>query len=42
LGENPEPVDADAFSAKGSPTEIGEQGDPDRYEHIDVPAIKRK
>ncbi|MEE8722041.1 MAG: dicarboxylate/amino acid:cation symporter [Eggerthellaceae bacterium] len=37
-----EPTDVDEFTAHGEPTEIGEAGSPDKFEHIDPPEVQSK
>jgi len=39
LRETPEPVDYPDFTAHGDPTEIGEQGDPDKFRDIEEPIV---
>ncbi len=41
LEESEEPVDVDEFTAQGDPTEIGESGDPDKFDDIDEPKIQK-
>ena len=40
VGGTEEPVGYDDFTASGNPTEIGEEGDPDKFSDIEEPLVK--
>ena len=42
LENSGEPEDYDDFVAEGDPTEIGEQGEPDKFENVEVPGQKER
>ena len=42
VSEPGSPVDVNAFTAKGEPTEIGEEGSPDIFEDVEEPVVRKK
>jgi Na+/H+-dicarboxylate symporter len=42
VSEPESPVDVNEFTAKGEPTEIGEEGSPDIFEDVEEPVVRKK
>ena len=37
-----DPVDYDEFTEHGDPTEVGEQGEPDRFKDMEYPTVGKE